>query len=38
MISTLQSGGAKNGKIDGACDGMNEWDNALQMLAPWHYH
>jgi hypothetical protein len=28
----------KNGKIDGACDGKNEWDNALPRLAPWHYH
>ncbi len=28
----------KNGKIDGACDGNNEWDNALRRLAPWHYH
>ncbi len=27
----------KNGKIDGACDGKNEWDNALRGLAPWHY-
>jgi hypothetical protein len=24
----------KNGKIDGACDGKNEWDNALQGLVP----
>ncbi len=29
---------SKNGKIDGACDGKNEWDNALRELAPWHYH
>jgi hypothetical protein len=24
----------KNGKIDGACDGKNEWDNALRSLVP----
>jgi hypothetical protein len=24
----------KNGKIDGACDGKNEWDNALRRLVP----
>jgi hypothetical protein len=24
----------KNGKIDGACDGKNEWDNALQGIVP----
>jgi hypothetical protein len=24
----------KNGKIDGACDGNNEWDNALRGLVP----
>jgi hypothetical protein len=33
-IATLQSGGDKNGKIDGACDGKNEWDNALRGLVP----
>jgi molybdenum cofactor biosynthesis enzyme MoaA len=24
----------KHGKIDGACKGKNEWDNAIQGLAP----
>ncbi len=24
----------KHGKIDGSCDGKNEWDNAMQGLAP----
>jgi len=24
----------KNGKINGACDGKNAWDNAIQGLAP----
>jgi len=24
----------KNSKIDGACDGKNAWDNAIQGLAP----
>jgi hypothetical protein len=24
----------KHGKIDGSCDGENEWDNAMQGLAP----
>jgi hypothetical protein len=24
----------KHGKINGSCDGKNEWDNAMQGLAP----
>jgi hypothetical protein len=24
----------KHGKIDGSCDGKNEWDNAMRDLAP----
>jgi hypothetical protein len=24
----------KHGKIDGSCDGKNDWDNAMQGLAP----
>jgi len=24
----------KHGKIDGSCDGINEWDNAMRSLAP----
>lgn len=25
----------KHGKIDMACDGKNEWDNAMHNLAPY---
>ncbi len=28
----------KNGKIDGACDGKNIWDDKIQGFAPHHFN